>query len=396
MPGWFQNNRFLLAFAGLSSLMGVSVGMAKVVTSLYALHLGASEQVVGMIAGAQSVGVLLMSLPLGFLVERHGPGRIFMLGSVAAGLIYTLLPFVRTPGLLVICTAAVGIFMPFRFVSLNMVFLEQLSALGEARAGWYRGTHVAGMFFLGPLLAATLIKALDFAGSYWVVAALFGVSIVASPRVFKRYAPARVTPRSVSWSTVRAQLGLVVREPELRGACLADFIAQIINNYYAVFIVVLAVTVIGLSAPEASTLVAAQGLTYMTALLALGGVVKRLGGQGAYVLSCTAISIALVLLGVARGPYVLWCGGMLLGLGLGLLQIVNLTRFARSAARVGPGRIAGLNALVGPAGGLIGGLGGGFMGARVGLQNMFLLFVPLVGLLYWQLVAQRTGVPAEA
>lgn len=81
-------NRFLLVFAALSSLMGVSVGMALITTSLYAVQLGSSEQMLGLIAGAQSLGVLVMSLPIGLLVDRFGPARLFVFGTLFAGLTY--------------------------------------------------------------------------------------------------------------------------------------------------------------------------------------------------------------------------------------------------------------------------------------------------------------------
>ena len=39
---WLARHRFLIAFATLSLFMGISVGLAKVTTSLYAVQLGAT------------------------------------------------------------------------------------------------------------------------------------------------------------------------------------------------------------------------------------------------------------------------------------------------------------------------------------------------------------------
>src|SRR5262245_38787384 len=74
---WFERNRFLVVFALLASFMGTSVGMAQVATSLYAVELGSSGTWLGLIAGAQSIGVVFMSLPVGMLVDRFGPARPF-------------------------------------------------------------------------------------------------------------------------------------------------------------------------------------------------------------------------------------------------------------------------------------------------------------------------------
>ncbi|MEY4581925.1 MAG: hypothetical protein RL701_6628 [Pseudomonadota bacterium] len=97
MRNWLNRNQFLVAFGTLSSLMGMSVGLAKVTTSLYAISLGASETLLGLIAGAQSVGVLLMSLPLGVWVERHGPKRLFLFGTACAGVLALFLGVAATP-----------------------------------------------------------------------------------------------------------------------------------------------------------------------------------------------------------------------------------------------------------------------------------------------------------
>jgi len=62
---------------------------------------------------------------------------------------------------------------------------------------------------------------------------------------------------------------------------------------------------------------------------------------------------------------------LLLGLGLGLVQITNLTRQARVGSRVGLGRVAGVTPLVATLGSITGNLGGGLLGNAIGLQNVF-------------------------
>jgi hypothetical protein len=149
--------------------MGVSVGMAQITTSLYAVHLGASATLLGMIAGAQSLGVIFASLPVGVLIDRFGPTRPFLTGTVLVGAVYAILPLGGSALWLLSCTAFVSFAMPLRFVSLNTVFLEQLASIGEARAGWYRGTHMLGMFLIGPLAGAALVSAFGFASTYRMI-----------------------------------------------------------------------------------------------------------------------------------------------------------------------------------------------------------------------------------
>ena len=396
MHAFFARHRFLAAFALLSSVMGISVGMAKVTTSLYAVHLGATEAMLGVVAGSQSVGILLMSIPLGFLVDRHGPARLFLTGTVVAGTLYVILPLVDTTAFLVACTSLIGCFMPFRFVSLNTVFLEQLAQMGESKAGWYRGTHMAGTFLVGPALGALAVSLLGYRGTYWLIGGLFALTIIMSPIVF-RQVEATVRPsRAMSWREVRGQLALIVRDPDLRGACMAEFTAQGITMYYGFFIVVIGIADLGLTPQRTSSLVSAQGLAYVFALFVLGGAARALGQLSAYLTSAAILACALVVLATGTDASTLLLGGVLLGLGAGLLQIVNLMRFARIGGRMGRGKIAGLNALVGPAGGMIGNVCGGMLGHRIGLQAVFLVFLPLLALLSWQLLVSERAVVVEA
>ena len=391
-----SSRRFLVSFVLLNSVMGLSVGLAKVATPLYALSLGASEAVLAVVAGAQTAGILLIGLPMGFLVDRYGPAGLFVIGSLCAGAMYAVVPLVPAPMFLVACTFVISFFMPFRFVTLNTVFLEQLAQLGEDKAGWARGSHMAGTALLGPALAALLIERSGYDVTYWLIAALFLVTMLMSPLVFRGHARSEGRGRSLKWSEIRAQLALMASDVELRGACLVDFVGQAIMIFYTFFIVVIAVAKLGLSTEQASGLVTAQGLAYVLALFALGRVGARLGDAQVYVASGLLIGIALVVLGTTASVTLLWVGGLLLGLGLGLLQIVNLMRFARIGGRLGRGKVAGLNALVGPGGALAGSVGGGLLGQQVGLQRVFLAFLPMIALLCWQLHVRRAALPVEA
>lgn len=375
-------------FAALSSVMGLSVGVAKVSTTLYALELGADEALLGLISGSQSVGVLLMSIPIGLLVDHLGPSRLFVLGSLVAGSLYMALPAVPSPVFLLACTTAISFFMPMRFVSLSTVFMQQLETVGEAKAGWYRGTHMVGMFLLGPMLAAGLTKALGFSRTYRLIGVSFLITVLMSPIVFGRYT-ARSSPRgALRLSGVRSDLALLAQDVELRSVCLIEFAAQSINSFFMFFIIPIGVAVADLTPAEASGLLAWQGVTFIFALFSLGGLVGRVGHERVYLASLVLVPSALLLLGLSRDLTPLRAGGLLLGLGLGVLQIANLTRIARIGARAGRGKVAGLQALVGPSGGLFGSTVGGLMGRSLGLQSMFLLLSVFFGVLL--AVARRT------
>src|ERR1700712_1881574 len=261
MPGLLGRHRFLVTFVLLQSLMGVSVGLAKITTPLYALQLGADETWLSMIAGSQSAGILLIGLPMGFLVDRYAPSGLFLIGSLFAGLVYLLVPLVPSPPFLVACTFAISMCMPFRFVTLGAVFLEQLSELGEEKAGWARGSHMAGNSLIGPALAVTLIETLDYKHTYWVIAALLILTMFLSPLAFSHYKGSHHGSRALTLAEIKAQLVALGRDAELRSASLVDFVGQAIMMFYTFFIVVIAVAQLGLGKEQASGLVSAQGFS---------------------------------------------------------------------------------------------------------------------------------------
>jgi predicted MFS family arabinose efflux permease len=374
LRAFLRQHHFLLMFALLASVMGVSVGMAQVTTSLYAVELQSSGSMLGLIAAAQSVGVIFMSLPVGVLTDRLGPTRPFVFGTALAGLIYVLVPLAHSPVQLLLCTAAISCFMPFRFVALNTLFLQQLAALGESKAGWYRGTHMVGMFLLGPLLGAYLVATLGSSGSYRVIALAFGLTILVSPIVLARYAPPRPVIAKISaWQALRAQLGLLLRDRELGRVSVVEGAAQATSAFFTFFSPILAVTNAGMSARQASSLITAKGISYIFALFFLGGALERLGSARGYALSFSVITLGLALLGSSEQPSLLWLGSLILGLGLGTVQIATLTRYAQIGLRTGYGKVSGFNALVGPTGGVLGGLVGGNAAHWLGLQSVFLL-----------------------
>lgn len=380
-------HRFLVSFILLSATAGLSVGVAKVTTSLFAVELLATPLQLGLIAGAQSLGVLIMGMPIGVLVDQFGPLRLFLTGSVLAGLLYLVTPLWPRPDLLALTAMLVSFCMPCRFVSLNAVFMQQLEHLGQAKAGWFRGSHTLGFFLVGPSLAVVLIGWAGFAGTYGLIAASFAVTLLLAPWAMRDYQQS-TDKRRFGWQAVRSQFGLLRHDRPLRQAGLMEFCSQALLQYFNFFILVIALQSFQFSSGQAAALVSVQGATFVGALFLLGGLVDRLGGRQFYALSLSLVLAALLVLGLTQLGSLLWLGAALLGLGLGLMQTINIGRFAEAGGRLGRGRVAGVNAFVGPAGSLVGSLLGGVLGQYLGLQGLFLVFVPVFVAFVWHYVAR--------
>lgn len=373
MQAFFERHRFLIAFASLASFMGISVGLAKMATSLYSLKLGADETMLGLISSAQMLGIMFMGLPVGFWVDRVGPMPLFLVGSLLGCLGYLATPQIPSAEFLLICTALISFVMPLRFISLNTIFMQQLLIIGESKAGWYRGSHMIGMFLISPLIIPFLIERYEFKGVFYLIALIFALTILVSPMVLKHYQKPKQTRVH---TPLRIQLALIFSHRDLQEISLIEFFCHGMNMFYSFFIVVIAINTLQVNTASATELVAVQGFTYVFALMFMGTLTSRLGHQVSYLLSFFLICASLALLGYGTTLTVLWLGSALLGLSSGSLEVVNLTRFARIGAEIGQGKAAAINGLAGPFGMLCISLVGGPLGYYLGLQTVFILFIP--------------------
>ncbi|ENX22919.1 hypothetical protein F892_02162 [Acinetobacter vivianii] len=373
---------FVLGFIGLAFCAGLGIGIAKIVTSLYAVQLAANEFEMGLIAAVQSLGILLIGLPIGLLVQRHGPKTMFVLGSFLAAVVYVTVPFYPAVWYLILCTFLVGLCMPMRFVSLNTVYMQHLKSIGAARAGWFRGTHMMGFFLVGPLLAVSLVSGAGFSDAFWWIAGLFILPILFAPLAFgsNSIEISQAQQNEVfSLTVIAKQLVLLKQDQALRRTSLIEMASNAVMAYYGFFIIVIAIKDFGLSETIAASLVTLQGAVFVVALFTTGTLLARWGIKRFYQTGFACVAVASVALGIPKVPALLWMGAVILGLGLAMLHIVNFTMFANVGERLGMAKVSGLTAMAGPAGALLGSMVGGWLGHYWGLQSMFLISAVLFG-----------------
>lgn len=363
--------KFMSSFVLLTIIAGLGVGVARVLISLYAVHLNASELQLGLISAAQNIGILLMALPIGVLVQRLGSLKVFSIGSVVGAVLYFLTPLHANAWYLMILTALVSCFLPMRFVSINTVFLSNLKRLGPAKAGWFRGSHMMGFFLIAPALSVLLIEHFGYSGSFYCVALLFLGTLFFAPFCFQKVHHHTQSTPSFQWRDVVAPLALLKTHAPLRVICALEFLSSVANNYFGFFIVVIAIQSFALPESMAVMLLTTQGIIFVGSLFTLGGLAELVGYQKFYLIGLGLISSALLILALTPVTLWMWPASLMLGLGLGMLHIANFMSFAKVGEQTAMAKISPILALVGPTGGLFGGFLGAALGASVGLQNLF-------------------------
>lgn len=381
--GWIV----LLACCG-----GLGIGIARVAVSLYSIELQASEFQLGLIAASQSVGILFTSLPVGILVQRHGPFLPLCIGSLSCGLLYAVTPAVPDIWFLILCTTLVSVAMPMRFISLNTIFLQQTKTIGAARAGGFRGAHMTGFLLVGPILGVFLLERFQFSGAFIAIAATFLATFLLAFRAVDRHSrmPQNDGKRPVlGWKEMSSQLRLLFVMPDLGRTSLYEFFTQSITSFFGFFIVVIALQNYRFSSHDAAMLLTLEGGTFVAALFLSGTLLTRWGGKRFYQLSFSLLAAALLLLAPQKGALLLWAACGLLGVGLGMVYIGNFMRYAHIGETLGMGRVSGISGLIGPTGGFAGSLLGGWLGSLWGFQTLFLPMGLVCLLFLWQVSRRR-------
>ena len=376
----------------LGVLVGTTNGISKVALPLYAAALHASPWQIGLVGGLQFAGMLLLSLPLGALIDHHGSRALFRFGAVACAVLYLGgLTQVAQPWHLITCVMLLGMCNPFRMVPTQTEFLHILPQLGPGKAGWNRAAHTLGMFFIGPSLGAALLGLIGFQYTFAVVGAGMLVSLVVGNHVLRDAAPGRKHQGARLKERVLGQLQIVLDRAQFRRTMGIEFCGQMAMSYFTVFIVLVGIRQFGMHAQEAAGLLTLQGALFVATLFGGGIWLAGWREEARYGLAFSLLFAHEALLFAPQHKAQLWLSAALLGVGLGTQHLTSVTRFGALMRELGRGRVGGLFSLAGPSGGLTGAVLGGVLGQHFGLLAGFRLLTLVYALQLWSYLRSSRG-----
>ncbi|NTW52944.1 MAG: MFS transporter [Chlorobiaceae bacterium] len=377
----------------LSSISGMSAGTSQIVLTLYAVAKGATPSQIGLIVGMHGFGLLFTVLPVGFLVDHIGPRKVFIFGAFSTALIYLLFPLAGTFPLLCVFSGLVGFFTAFRFVPISSVVIEFVRNSGSDKAGLLRGSNSLGVVLFGPLLGAFLSRYVGFSNAFHVLAFIALLLVAGAVVTLPDSGRSGSRTSGMQLSDLKKLFG----NRSIVEASLAESLGGATLACFNTFAVVIAIRVLHIPVQFASVLVSIQGLTFIATLFTLSRLLDRLGHRSSSLVSIGVIMTALLLLSCHQHPAFLFAGSICLGVGLGIFNLVNITRIAH--ANVAKGGSAGVFALFSVSGSIIGPVIGGFTGEHFGTTNVFFTFVPLYLalslMIYIRSTARKTSVVDE-
>lgn len=371
MSATMSDRRFMANFLLLALVSGLTVGLGKVVTTIYAIDLGATALQVGVIGAMESIGMVLVTVPAGFIIARYGARGIYFASSLGPLLVNLAMPFAAGWAALAGGRWLIGLCIPFRMVAMNSAFLERLRGRGETRGGWYRGALTAGMAILGPASAGILILKAGVTAAFFIVAALFGVMAVFS----LSFLPAR-QPVAEESASFFAEIGALLGNRAVAESSFVEFLSSATGSLFSTFILLLAAALPPLTKEDGITVLLVQGVSTVALLFLSGTLVARLARGTAYALALALAAAALALLGFAHGFPALAVGAVLLSAASAVVHLINVRMLA--AIPGAKSKAAGLYNLASMTGSSAGALGGGLLTKLVPLQSVFLLWLPIL------------------
>lgn len=377
-------------FMLLAALNGTIIGLVGVAAPLFALSLDASTFEIGMVTGVLPLGIGIMSIPIGMAIDRFGAKRVFAFGSVLGGIAFFLVSRAASPGWLIAATVLASPAVPMHFLSIQSDFFHYLNTAGKRKAGWIRATQMGGSVALGPLLASVLIGFLDYSTLYVLVALSFALMLPLGVKVLTGRRDALARRSSSHGKPVLEQLKALFGHREIAETSLIAFATFGASSFYGAFILIIAIERFHLSEAAAAPLILGQGVSYIAALLFLGGALETLGRHVYYRAAYAVAVLGLVLLGFAERLPALWIGAVLLGLGLGMVAVANVVRQAAVSDLLGRGNVAGAGNPPAALGAWAGAFVGGALGGWIGLQNVFLVFIGSFAVLFWFELPRQT------
>lgn len=379
VPAMPRAARLAFGFFALNVLVGTAGGVMQLGVPLLALSRGATNAQVGLVRSVSGLGMLLVVIPIGLLVDHFGARRVFRVGALAGATIAVVYAAGPSPLLLVALLMGLeGLFAPLRFTALTASFYGKLEAIGIEKAGWFKASMSVGLTFLGPLVGGLLARGAGFPPLFGAVAALHLAS--ASLVTIAELEEAR--PRSAAASNPRlaeqaAQLLALLRTSSIRPALAAELLGAATFSAFSAFVVVVAVRVHGADAAVASRILIVEGLSFVVTAF-LGG---RFAADRARLRRVAGLAGVTGTIGtaVAAGPLSLAFAGVAIGVATGLIHVFVASWIASLAGA--KGRISALFQLAAGLGVTLGPLATALAGRWIPAQDVLLVFLPLFLLL---------------
>lgn len=316
---------------------------ARILTTLYALELGAGPFHVGALIATYALFPLLAAVYVGRVVDRVGV-RVPLVGGLAVVAAGVFLPF-AAPGLPWLFAAVAVTGAGFIFTHVSMQTLVGTLGGGTARTRNFSNyaLGIAITDFTGPVIAGFSIDLFGHRITYLILAVLVAVALASAWLLRGRCPAARAAKAGVD----SPRMLDLVREPQLRGALIMSGVVMTGVDLFQLYFPIYGHSV-ALSASAIGMVLGMFAIAAFVARAMIPRLARRFGEEPTLVHSLFLAAGIFVLIPLFSSVYALGAISFALGLALGLGQPLSiiLTYNHTPAGRTGEAlglRIAVLN-----------------------------------------------------
>lgn len=371
-------------------------------TPLYAQHLGAPVQLIGLIVAAVTITGIIVKLPAGALSDLFGFRNLMMSGAVvkATGPFLYLLAF-TWPGLLVARFyhgLATALYAP---PASALVAKAYPTARGQ-RLGVYNAAENAGIV-IGPVLggAVLALTSSDFSLSFVICGVIGVLALVAMLRIPKdpiTNAPPRTPGESVGLRPALRQVAVGVRQiladPAIRLVSLVEAVLWLGIGSVQAYLPIYAVS-IGLPVWQIGLLAGGQGIASVLSRPLMGRYSDRLRSRKSLIILGTLLCVGtLVAIPYTANFMLLLLLSVVFGLGTGIVTPSTMAMIGDLVTKGNYGSAMGVFGSLWDAGHATGPVIFGFLLVFLGYQTSWLIMgvVMLVALAVFLIGSARLEV----
>lgn len=352
----------------------ISYNMVRMpVLSLFAEHLGAGPEAIGVIVSVSTLTGVFLKLPSGALSDIYGRKLLLRIGVLAFGLPPFVYPFVddtqALTALRMVHGLATAIFAPSALATVAQLFKERRGAA----LGTYTACTQSGAL-LGPFIGGWLVVATGFDAAF-VTAGLFGLTaVVIFFSLHLDEPPPRVAEKGLRPVLAEMWKGFtaVARNKRVLVTSSTDAAKMIANGALMAFLPLYGASV-GLTPWQSGLLFSIQAITSFLSKPIMGRVSDRVGRKPLILLGLVICAGTFVTI-----PHVTWFPALLLlssGFGYGEAVVTSSTSaFVADLSELKTlGAGMGMQGTIGDIGHAAGPLLAGLLIARLTYQEAFVI-----------------------
>ncbi len=292
---------------------------SKFVMTLYAIELGASPLILGILIAISSVVPLFLAIHAGKVSDIVGNKLPIVVGSLGMGL-GLILPFIfKSLTSLFVSQILLGFFYLFFHVSIQN-FIGSLGT-GENRTKNYSLYSLVGAIsgFIAPLFVGFSIELFDHTSTYLALtffAIIPGVALMFVPLLANSKTEVKEKKNTKRENSSFKEL---LKIAPLRRAFFASGMILTGISLYAFYLPIYG-SAIGLSASVIGIIMSCYSISFFIVRVVLPSLVKKLGEEKVLTVSMYVASITFLLFPFTENAYLLSLLSFILGFGLGTGQ----------------------------------------------------------------------------